>query len=127
VAYTWPTLAVVLAIHDELIVQHGGMAGVRDSGLLEGALSRPLHHLAFAEAPDLAHLAAILAHGLVANHPFVDGNKRTSAAVTELFLNINGYELTANDTALVGTWLALASGEINESAMADWLRSNITK
>ena len=101
--------------------------GLRDMGVLESALQRPLHHLAFADDPDIAHLAAILAHALVANHPFVDGNKRVSAAITELFLGLNGYELTADDATLVDAWLALASGDLDEKAMATWLRANIAK
>lgn len=125
--YIWPTLAVVLAVHDEQIAVHGGLPGLRDRGLLEGCLQRPLQHFYFADDPDIAHLAAILAHGLVANHPFVDGNKRSSAAVTELFLGLNGYELAADDTMVIGTWAALASGDFDENAMAQWLRANIAK
>ena len=126
-AFTWPTLAVVLAVHDEQIAEHGGLAGLREMGVLESALQRPLHHLSFADDPDIAHLAAILAHALVANHPFLDGNKRVSAAITELFLGLNGYELTADDAALVDAWLALAGGDLDEKAMATWLRANIAK
>lgn len=126
-AFIWPTLAVVFAVHDEQIAEHGGLAGLRDMSLLESALQRPLHHLPFADDPDIAHLAAILAHALVANYPFVDGNKRVSAAITELFLGLNGYELTADDVALVDAWLALADGDFDEKAMATWLRANIAK
>jgi death on curing protein len=126
-AFIWPTLAVVFAVHDEQIAEHGGLAGLRDMGALESALQRPLHHLSFADDPDIAHLAAILAHALAANHPFVDGNKRVSAAITELFLGLNGYELTADDAALVNAWLALAGGDFDEEAMAAWLRANIAK
>jgi death on curing protein len=123
--YVWPALAVVLAIHDEQIAEHGGTAGLRDAGLLDSALHRPLHHLSFGEDPDIAHLAAILAHGLASNHPFLDGNKRTSFVVTELFLVLNGYELTANDAEVVSTWLSLAAGDLDEEALATWIKERI--
>jgi death on curing protein len=127
VAHIWPALAVVLAIHDQQIAEHGGKPGLRDAGLLEGALNRPLNHLALGHNPDVAHLAAVLAHGLVTSHPFLDGNKRVSAVVTELFLELNGYELTADDSEVVLAWLALAAGERDEDAMAHWIREHIRK
>jgi death-on-curing protein len=123
--YIWPALAVVLAIHDEQIAEHGGTQGLRDAGLLDAALHRPLHHLSFGDDPDVAHLAAVLAHGLVTNHPFLDGNKRTSFVVTELFLDLNGHDLTAADAEVVTTWLALADGSINEEALAAWIRERL--
>ena len=100
---------------------------MRDAGLLDGALNRPLNHLAFGDNPDIAHLAAVLAHGLATSHPFLDGNKRVSAVVTELFLELNGYELAADDSDIVLTWLALAAGERDEEAMATWIRERIRK
>jgi len=123
--YIWPTLAVVLAIHDEQIDEHGGSAGLRDARLLDGALHRPLHHLSFADDPDIAHLAAVLARGLVTNHPFIDGNKRTSFVVAELFIELNGYELIADDAEVVSTWLSLADGDLDEEALADWIRDRL--
>jgi death-on-curing protein len=125
VEYIWPTLAVVLAIHDEQLAEHGGSSGLRDAGLLDGVLNRPVHHLAFGDNPDIAHLAALLAHGLASGHPFIDGNKRTSFVVTELFLELNGYELTADDASAVTTWIALAEGDIDEAALAAWIRERI--
>lgn len=125
--YIWPALAVVLAIHDEQIAEHGGSSGLRDAGLLDGALRRPPNHLSFGDDPDIAHLAAVLAHGLVTNHPFVDGNKRTSFVATELFLELNGHELTADDVDVVTTWLALAEGGIDEETLASWIREHIKR
>ena len=125
--YIWPALAVVLAIHEQQIAEHGGTPGLRDAGLLDAALNRPLNHLAFGDNPDIAHLAAVLAHGVVTSHPFLDGNKRVSAVVTELFLELNGYELVADDSDIVLTWLALAAGERDEEATATWIRKRIRK
>lgn len=125
--YVWPILDAVLAIHDEQIATHGGPGGVRDAGLLDGALHRPLHHLSLGDAPDIAHLAAVLAHGLATGHPFMDGNKRTSFVVAELFLDLNGYELTANDAEVVSIWLSLAEGGMNAKTLAQWIRERIKR
>ncbi len=124
-AYVWPTIAVVLAIHDEQIAEHGGSAGLRDRGLLEAALHRPQAHIAYGGNPDIAHLAAILAHGLARSHAFVDGNKRVSAVVAELFLELNGYVLTAEDSELVATWHAMAAGQMDETTLANWIRVHL--
>jgi death on curing protein len=124
-AYIWPALAVVLAIHEEQIAEHGGSLGLRDPGRLDAALHRPLNYLSFGDEPDIALLAAVLVHGLVSNHPFIDGNKRASLVVTELFLELNGYELAADDAAAVTTWLDLAQGNIDEQALAAWIRERI--
>jgi death on curing protein len=123
--YIWPALDVVLAIQDEQIAEHGGAPGLRDLGGLEAALNRPRQHLSFEDRPDIARLAALLAHGLATNHPFVDGNKRTSFVVTELFLDLNGYELEAADSEVVSTWLALAEGTLNEEQLGLWIRERI--
>jgi death on curing protein len=127
VKFVWPDLTVVLAIHEEQLAEHGGKPGVRNAGLLESALNRPLSHLAFGRKSDIADLSAVLAHGIATSHPFVDGNKRVSAVVTELFLELNGYELVADDADVVVTWLALAAGERDEKAMAMWIREHIRK
>jgi death on curing protein len=127
VEYIFPTFAVVLAIHDQQIAAHGGKTGLRDAGLLRAALDRPLNYLAFGGNTDIAQLAAVLAHGLAASHPFVDGNKRVSVVATELFLELNGYGLVAEDADIVLNWLALAAGERDEEAMATWIRERIRK
>jgi death-on-curing protein len=120
----WLSGAVVLALHDEQLAEHGGASGVRDEGLLESALSRP-QNLFHYGAPSLAELAACYAFGLVRNHPFVDGNKRASLVATELFLDLNGYALTATDEEVVLKWLALAAGDCDEPQLADWLGARL--
>lgn len=111
----------MLAVHDAQIAEHGGGQGVRDEGLLEAALDRPRNLFHYGE-PDMAALAAAYAYGLAKNHPFVDGNKRTSFVACELFLALNGHELTMDDTEAVTTWLALAAGELEEEELAGRIR-----
>ena len=123
--WVWIDAQVVLAIHDEQIADHGGAAGLRDAGLLESALARP-QNLAAYGSPDAAELAAAYAFGLASNHPFVDGNKRTALVLAELFLVLNGHELTASDEDCVSTILALAAGTLGESDLADWMRARMT-
>jgi death-on-curing protein len=120
----WLSKALVLAIHDEQLAEHGGGVGVRDAGLLESALARPQNRLAYDAKADLPTLAAAYAFGLARNHPFVDGNKRTAFVAAELFLDLNGMTLAANDHDCVLTMVQLAAGEIEESVYADWLRAN---
>ena len=122
--WIWIAPGVALAAHQEQLAQHGGGEGVRDLGLLEGALARPLNLAAYGE-PDAAALAASYAFGIARNHPFVDGNKRTAAVVSETFLNLNGHELTATDAELVVAFLALAAGELSEEELADWFRERL--
>jgi death-on-curing protein len=113
----WTGVAVALAIHDEQIAEHGGRSGIRDVGLLESALERPRNLFAY-EAAGLIRLAAAYGFGLARNHLFVDGNKRTSAVVTELFMERNGFRLLASDAAMVATWTALAEGRMKEEELA---------
>ncbi len=120
----WLSKALVLAIHDEQLAEHGGGTGVRDDGLLESALARPQNRLAYDAKADLATLAAAYAFGLARNHPFIDGNKRTAFVAAELFLDLNGMALAAKDEDCVLTMLRLAAGEIEEDAFATWLREN---
>ena len=124
----WVTKAVVLAVHDAQLAEHGGGRGVRDEGLLETALDRPKNRYHYMQqdeagqvrlsASDVSALAAAYAYGIAKNHPFVDGNKRTSFVVCELFLALNGYELTLDDAAAVKTWSALAASELREEDLA---------
>ncbi len=118
----WVTKAAVLAIHDEQLAEHGGGQGLRDDGLLEAALGRPHNLFHYGKEPDVAALAAAYAYGLAKDHPFVDGNKRTSFVVCELFLALNGFELTMDDATAVATWLALAAGGMTEEALAERIR-----
>ena len=121
----WVELDVVLAIHDEQLAEHGGQPGVRDPGLLESALGRPRNQFAYGE-PSITRLAASYAFGISRNHPFLDGNKRTSLVVAELFLELNGYELIASDVQCVTTFLQLAAGELTEDQLAEWITANST-
>ena len=130
----WVTKAVVRAIHDAQLAEHGGGRGVRDDGLLEAALDRPTNRYldrpqdeagASGTSADLAALAAAYAFGIARNHPFVDGNKRTSLVVCELFLALNGRELAMDDATAVLTWLALAAGELSEDDLAARIRTAI--
>lgn len=123
-SFAWIDEAVVWAVHEAQLAEHGGSAGVRDAGLLRSALARP-QHLDVYGTPDLADCAAAYGYGIARNHPFIDGNKRTAFVCAELFIELNGAQLVADDTACVTTMLALAAGEIEEAAFAAWLRANI--
>ena len=119
----WIDHAVILAVHDAQLAEHGGGAGVRDAGLLESALAKPLNLAAYGEA-DAAALAAAYGYGISRNHAFIDGNRRTGFVAAELFLRLNGYKLTATDTECVLTMLAVAAGDLTEDAFAAWLRAH---
>ncbi len=119
--WVWVSAEVALAAHLEQIAEHGGGEGVRDAGLLDSAMARP-RNLADYGAPDAAALAAAYAFGIARNHPFTDGNKRTAAVVSETFLGLNGYRLTASDAELVVAFVALAAGELAEDELTDWFR-----
>ena len=122
--WVWLDPAVLHAVHEEQLAEHGGASGTRDAGLFESALARPENLAAYGE-PDAAALAAAYGWGLARNHPFVDGNKRTAFVATELFLALNGFDLTADDAACVLTMLAVASGEMSEDDFAVWLRAQL--
>jgi death-on-curing protein len=113
--------AVLLAVHDEQLLEHGGAPGPRGIGSCESGIARP-QQLAHYETPDAADLAAAYAFGIARNHPFVDGNKRTAFVAAELFLALNGLELHADDGACVVTMLAVAAGQMDETTFAGWLR-----
>ena len=118
--WVWLDAAVLRAVHDEQLAEHGGAAGTRDEGLFESALARPQHQAAYGE-PDAQALAAAYGFGIARNHPFVDGNQRTAFVAVELFLELNGFELNADDGDCVLTMLAVAAGQMNEAAFARWL------
>ena len=119
--WIWIAVDVAVAAHGEQLAEHGGGEGVRDMRLLESAMARP-QNLASYGQPDIAELAAAYAYGIARNHPFVDGNKRTAAVVSETFLALNGYRLDATDAELVVAFQALAAGELSEDELADWFR-----
>ena len=114
-----------LTLHDLLLALHGGAAGIRDHGLLKSALARSLQHIAYARTADIIELAAIYTAGIVRNHPFVDGNKRTGFVIGILFLEINGYSFTASEEDAANAVLALAAGGIGETEYASFLRANV--
>ncbi len=112
------------AAHLEQLAEHGGGQGVRDMALLQSAMARPVNLANYGE-PDASALAAAYAFGVARNHPFVDGNKRTAAVVSETFLLLNGHQLFATDAELVVAFVALAAGELTEDEMADWFRLHL--
>ncbi len=122
--WVWIDPRVLLAVHEEQLLEHGGAAGTRDVGLFESALARP-RNLALYGEPDLADLAASYGSGVARNHPFIDGNKRTAFVAVELFLALNGHVLLADDAECVMTMLAVAAGNLEEAAFAAWLRDHI--
>ncbi|MPR10701.1 type II toxin-antitoxin system death-on-curing family toxin [Microvirga tunisiensis] len=127
-APTWILKSTVLALHDEQIAEHGGLPGIKDEGLLESALARPENLHAYG-TPDIIELAAAYGFGIARNHAFVDGNKRTSMVVTELFLDLNGQELTATDAEVVRVWMALADSQsdMTEAKFTEWLREKVVE
>jgi death-on-curing protein len=121
----WIRLDVVLRMHEELLMLHGGPEGVRDPGLLESALARPRNLLAYSEQDvSIARFAAAYAKEIVANHPFVDGNKRIAFTVSLTFLKLNGLELTATKEVRDLTFWGLAAGEISQEQLALWFERN---
>ena len=122
----WLSLPVALAIHDEQLVAHGGSGGVRDIALLEFALGRPLNKWNYENA-ELPELAAAYAYGIAHNHPFVDGNKRTSLLALYTFLGINGVDFIVPEADAAAMILALAAGEVSEGSLARWIRDNWPK
>ncbi len=121
---TWIDERDVVAVHDSLLAQHGGLPGVRDRGLLESALARPRQHYSYAETIDIIQMAALYTAGIVRNHPFVDGNKRAGFLAGIMFLELNGFNFMASEEDVIQTVLALAAGEVDEAGYAEWLRSN---
>lgn len=120
----WLAPESILIMHAEQLAEHGGLAGVRDRGLLESALARRRNALAYGET-DLADLAALYAGGICRNHPFSDGNKRAAFLAAFTFLFINGHVLGAREGDVVAFTVGLAGGEIDETVYAAWLRDNL--
>lgn len=124
--FVWIGKSLALAIHDRQLAEHGGSAGVSDHGLLESALTRPQQLFAYGNPPpDLADLAASLAHGLARNHPFIDGNRRTAAVACETCIMLNGSLLLADDLELYPIYIALSEGSLSEADFAAWLRERM--
>jgi death-on-curing protein len=124
--WRWVQREALLRLHGMSLVQFGGLAGLRDEGLLDSALSRP-EQLANYATPDMAEIAAAYAFGLAKNHPFVDGNKRSAFLALGLSLRLNGYRLTASQPEATQTILMLAAGDLSEEALATWVRSQMMR
>ena len=121
----WIKDEVVLAIHQRQLAEHGGSGGVRDEGLLASALARPKNLLVYSEKkPDVAALAAAYAFGIVKNHPFFDGNKRTAFVVCRTFLILNGHDLDATQEKKYLAFAHLAEGRVSEQELAAWIRKH---
>jgi len=120
----WIETRDVVAIHDRQLALHGGATGIRDQGLLESALARPRQHYSYADSLDIVEMAALYTAGIVRNHPFVDGNKRTGFVTGILFLELNGFNFKASEEDATQAVLALAGGTLDEKAYIAWLREN---
>ena len=125
-SWVWLNSAVVIAVHEAQLAEHGGGAGVRDQNLLASALSRPQNLAAYGK-PDASDLAAAYGFGISRNHAFIDGNKRTGFVAAVMFLRLNGYRLVADDASKVLTMLAVAAGDISEAEFAAWIRLHAVK
>lgn len=119
----WITRDIALAAYARSLRDHGGAEGVRDDGMLFSALARPQNLAAYGE-PGIYELAASLAYGLVKNHPFVDGNKRTAFLCAYVFLGLNGAELDADEAEAAAITLDLAAGQVSEAEFSRWLKAN---
>ena len=119
--WRWVDRRALLLLHADSLAEHGGAAGLRDEGLLDSALARPLNLAAYGE-PDFAALAASYGVGLARNHAFVDGNKRAAFLAVGLFLALNGQRLVASQVEATTTMLAVAEGSLDEAGFADWIR-----
>jgi len=120
----WLETEAILRLHLEQLEEHGGGLGVRDEGLLDSAMSRARNRYVYGET-DVVVLATAYASGIVGNHPFIDGNKRTGFIAMALFLEVNGLTVTAEEADVVLTMLALAAGAIDDDAFTAWLRANV--
>lgn len=122
----WVREDVVLAIHRRQLAEHGGQEGLRDLGLLQSALNKPKNLFHYADpAPQLAAMAASYGFGLTLNHPFIDGNKRTSFIVCQLFLNLNNVKLQASSSEKYKMFMQLASGAVSEEKLRQWIAENL--
>lgn len=122
----WLTKQIVIAIHDEQLTIYGGAAGLRDEGMLDLALDRPLNKWSYEKA-ELSDLAAAYAFGIAKNDPFVDGNKRTSLLALYTFLGVNDVDFIVPEAEAAAIILALAAGEVSEESLARWIRDNWPK
>ena len=124
---TWLTRLVVDAVHNDQIREHGGLSGLRDEAGLESALARPLQKWHYQPDTDVPALAAAYAFGLIKNHPYRDGNKRIGFLSMATFLGLNGYELTATDADVVSAFVTLATGNVSEGELTEWVNAHCRK
>ena len=122
--WVWLDVRDVLLFHARLLALHGGAAGTRDQGLVESAMARPRHRVAYGEEVDAFELAAACTDGIVRNHPFVDGNKRTGFLIGILFLELNGYRFAAPEPQATRAIVELAASALSESDYAEFLRAH---
>ena len=122
----WLAKADVIELHDYVLARTGGSPGMRDEGLLESALTRPLNRWSYEGVEDIRDLAATHGIALAKSHPFIDGNKRVAFLGAGLFLELNGWRLTATDAEAIATFIAVAASQLDEDALAAWIRSNST-
>ena len=115
----------MLSVHDEQLAVHGGLPGVRDPGAVQSALARPRNLASYENCDDIGQLAAACAFGIARNHGFADGNKRTALVIADLFLMLNGYELTSPPSENVLTILGVADGPLSEEELDAWIRTNV--
>lgn len=123
----WIDEADVLAIHERLLSLYGGAAGLRDEALLKSALARARQHDTYVDRATIIDMASIYTSGIVRNHPFVDGNKRTGFVIGVLFLEMNGHRFTASEEDATQAVLALAAGTLDEAGFTAWMRANSTR
>jgi len=123
----WIDKEALILLHAESLAEHGGLEGLRDEGLLDSALARPLNIHACEEVTDIARLAAAYGVGIAKNHPFADGNKRAAFLSVGLFVGLNGQRLVADKADAIRVMLAVAAGELSESEFAEWIKVHMKR
>ena len=122
----WVEETVTIAIHSRQLAEHGGSDGIRDRGLLESALCRPKNQFAYGN-PTIFDLAAAYGYGITKNHPFIDGNKRTSYVVMRTFLRLNNYDIQASASEKYRVWIRLANNQLSETELSQWIEEKAVK
>lgn len=121
----WISKKALLLLHEESLAMFGGPSGIRDEGLLDSALARPVNRYSYFPESSIAELAAAYGFGLAKNYAFVDGNKRVAFLAIGVFLAVNGYRLVADQVDAIQTMLAVAAGEVDEQGLGEWIGRNI--
>ena len=123
----WIEVRDVLAIHGRLLAIHGGAVGLRDPALLESALARPRQHYSYSDKASIVEMAALYTAGIIRNHPFMDGNKRTGFVIGVLFLELHGFTFKASEEDATQAVMGLAAGTVDEVFYGVWLRENVKR